>query len=84
MRERQQLESQIAAVEKVERELADQLGLIELGEAEGDAALVADAEKGLKSLQKEVERRQIELVASEVAPRIEHPSPAVSGGPAPG
>ena len=45
MRERQQLESRIATIERMEREIADQTGLIELGEAEGDAAIVAEAGK---------------------------------------
>jgi peptide chain release factor 2 len=64
MRERQHLDSQIGAVEHLEKELADQTGLIELGEAEGDAAIVADAEKALKALQQEAGRRQIESMLS--------------------
>ncbi len=57
MRERQQLESQIGAVERMERELDDQTGLIELGEAEGDADVVAEAEEALRGLHAEAERR---------------------------
>jgi peptide chain release factor 2 len=64
MRERTHLESQIAAVERLERELDDQTGLIELGEAEGDADIVADAETALKALKIEVERRQVETMLS--------------------
>ena len=64
MRERQQLDSRIAAVEHLEKELADQIGLIELGGAEGDAAVVAEAEAALKALHKEAERRQIESMLS--------------------
>ncbi len=64
MRERQQLDEQIGAVERLERDLADQVELIELGEAEGDKAIVAEAEAALKALQAEVERRQIETMLS--------------------
>ena len=64
MRERQHLESQIATVERIERELADQTGLIELGEAEGDAGVVAEAEAALRELAAEAERRQTESMLS--------------------
>lgn len=64
MRERQQLDGQIAAVEHLENEVADQTGLIELGEAEGESSVVAEAEKTLKRLAEEAERRQIETMLS--------------------
>lgn len=64
MRERQQLADGIAAVEKFEREVADQVGLIELGEAEGDTGVVTEAENTLKALRVEAERRQIETMLS--------------------
>jgi peptide chain release factor 2 len=64
MRERQQLADGIAAVEKFEREVADQVGLIELGEAENDAGVVTEAENTLKALRAEAERRQIETMLS--------------------
>jgi peptide chain release factor 2 len=64
MRERQHLESQIATVERIERELADQTGLIELGEAEADAGVVAEAEAALRELAAEAERRQTESMLS--------------------
>jgi peptide chain release factor 2 len=64
MRERQQLDAQIKTVERLERELADHVGLIELGEAEGDASIVAEAEEALKALRTETERRQIETMLS--------------------
>jgi peptide chain release factor 2 len=64
MRERQHLDTQINAVEHLDRELADQTGLIELGEAEGEASVVADAESALKALAREAERRQIESMLS--------------------
>jgi peptide chain release factor 2 len=64
MRERQQLADQIASVERMEKELADQGGLIELGEAEGEAGVVAEAEAALKTLRAEAERREVETMLS--------------------
>jgi len=64
MRERQQLESQIGAVQHIEQELADQTDMIELAESEGDDALVAEAEAALEKLLAEAERRQIESMLS--------------------
>jgi peptide chain release factor 2 len=64
MRDRQRLADQIAVVEELERELSDQTELIELGEAEGDAAVVTEAEAALTALGKSVEKRQIETMLS--------------------
>jgi len=64
MRERQHLESQIGDVERIEKELGEQTELIELGEAEGDSAVVAEAEAALKVLAADAERRQIESMLS--------------------
>jgi peptide chain release factor 2 len=64
MRERQRLDTAITAVRRVERELADNLGLIELGEAEGDAGIVADAEAEVARLAEEMSRRQVETLLS--------------------
>ena len=64
MRERQHLETQIAAVERIERDVADQTGMIELGEAEGDKDIVAEAEAALKAIAADAERRQTESMLS--------------------
>jgi peptide chain release factor 2 len=64
MRERQHLADQIASVERLEREVADQVGLIELGEAEGATEIVTEAENALKALRAEAERREIETMLS--------------------
>jgi peptide chain release factor 2 len=64
MRERQRLERQIEAVVRLERELADAVGLIELGEAEGEEEVVADAERQLKALRQDLEARQVEALLS--------------------
>ena len=64
MRERNKLERAITGYRQVERELEDQLGLIDLGEAEGDAAIVAEAEAKLESLRAEVAKRELESLLS--------------------
>jgi peptide chain release factor 2 len=64
MRERTQLEGAVESCRRVERELDDLLGLIELGEAEGDAAVVAEAEENLNALATEARRREIEALLS--------------------
>jgi peptide chain release factor 2 len=64
MRERQHLDDAIGAVRTTERELEDNIGLIELGEAEGDSGVVADAEKQIERLASEMARRQVETLLS--------------------
>ncbi len=64
MRERQTLESQIGDVERLEKEVADQVELIELGEAEGDDVIVAESEASLKRLAAEAGRLQLESMLS--------------------
>ena len=71
MRERQHLESQIGSVERMERELADQTGLIELGETEGDTGVIAEAENALRGLRAEAERRQVETMLSGEADHLD-------------
>ena len=64
MRERDALEDQLTAIGRIERDLDDQLTLIELGEEEGDAATVTEAEGALKRLKTEVARRELEALLS--------------------
>jgi peptide chain release factor 2 len=64
MRERTRLDTAIASVERLEREVSDQAELITMGEVEGDAQVVTDAETALKALKVEAERRQIETMLS--------------------
>ncbi|MEI9931999.1 MAG: PCRF domain-containing protein [Rhizomicrobium sp.] len=56
MRERQRLDSSIAAVRALENDLADALGLLELAESENDSAMVVDAEQSIEALKKRGER----------------------------
>ena len=64
MRERNALDDQLKAIGRIEQELDDQLTLIELGEAEKDEAIVAEAEAALKKLKTEVARRELEALLS--------------------
>ena len=50
MRERQILLDKLNGVEAMERELNDNVELIEMGEMEGDEGIVEDAESALRSL----------------------------------
>jgi len=64
MRKRQQLERAVATVRSLERELSDAVELIELGEAEGDETVVADAEAAIETLAHDIGRRQVETLLS--------------------
>jgi peptide chain release factor 2 len=64
MRERNGLEVRLAAVRTFERDLEDQIGLVELAEAEDDAEVEAEAIDHLRTLKTEVERLQIEAMLS--------------------
>ncbi|WP_156911781.1 peptide chain release factor 2 [Kaistia adipata] len=64
MRERQGLEDGINAVLTSERELADNIELIELGEMEGDASIIADAEAAIFALKGDVRKRQVNSMLS--------------------
>jgi peptide chain release factor 2 len=64
MRERQQLADQIDTIERLERDLADNIGMIELAEAEDDLSVAVEAEGALRAIQAEVERRQVETMLS--------------------
>jgi peptide chain release factor 2 len=64
MQERTSLEDSLSALGRIEREVEDHIGMIELGEAENDAGVVAEAETALKKLQAEVARRELEALLS--------------------
>src|SRR5437868_1652699 len=71
MQERTSLEDALQGIGKVERELEDNIGMIELGEAENDAGVVSEAEAALKDLKKEVARRELEALLSGEADRFD-------------
>ena len=64
MRKRQDLESRINTVLGLERVIADNTGLIELGELEGDQSIVGEAEKALLKLKDEVASQELETLLS--------------------
>src|SRR6202012_4920876 len=64
MRERQKLDSAMGDVRTLENELADATGLIEMAAAEGDGAMVADAEAAILSLQKRAEQARLQSMLS--------------------
>jgi peptide chain release factor 2 len=64
MRERQTLEKSIAIIQSIESELSDHVGMIELGEEEGDDEVVSEAENALKKLEKDMGKRQVDALLS--------------------
>jgi peptide chain release factor 2 len=64
MRDRNNLASRMDGVRKLERDVGDTLELIELAEAEGDAAMVADGMATLRALAEDAKRREIESLLS--------------------
>ena len=64
MRERQALSDSVETYRGLARELADTAELIELGEAEDDAEVVAEAEAALKDLRARAAQKEIEALLS--------------------
>ncbi len=64
MRERGRLAEQVDGVRRLERDVEDALGLIELAEAEGDEATIEAAVADLERLAEEAKRREIESLLS--------------------
>ena len=64
MRERTRLDGALQSFRDIEQELSDTVELIELGEAEADADVVAEAESALAALRDNVARRELESLLS--------------------
>lgn len=64
MQERTRLDNAIAACKGLETEMNDHVGMIELGEMEGDADIVAESEAALSELAKKAEGMEIETLLS--------------------
>ncbi|RDW13685.1 peptide chain release factor 2 [Paracoccus thiocyanatus] len=62
MRDRQMLSDAVETYRRIESELGDNAELIELGEAEGDDEIVADAESALKSLAELAAQKELEAL----------------------
>ncbi|MBI3418905.1 MAG: peptide chain release factor 2 [Proteobacteria bacterium] len=64
MKERTHLQNAIARVHKFENDMNDQIGLIEMAEAEGDAGIQKDAEKTLLGMAKQAAQLELESLLS--------------------
>jgi len=64
MRERQHIQDAVDVVLRLETEVEDTLGLIELAEEEGDSGVLEDAEKGLRALHAEALKHQVGTLLS--------------------
>ncbi len=64
MKERQRLETAITGIRALEQGLQDNVELIAMGEEEGDAEVVTEAENAIRALEKDVAERQIETLLS--------------------
>ena len=64
MRMRQELDDQISHCEQFAATLEESKELIELGEAEGDAEIVSEAEQALFELQKQTAKEQLQTLLS--------------------
>ncbi len=64
MRERTRLDQGVNGYLRIERELQDTLDLNELAEAEGDQAMIAEADRALAQLREEVGKRELESLLS--------------------
>jgi len=62
MRERQALVDSLSTYREIAQELDDQMELIEMGEAEGDAEVVSEAEAALKALEEKAAAKEIEAL----------------------
>ena len=62
MRDRQMLSDAIEGYKALAQELADQSELIELGEAEGDSEVVAEAEEAIRALRDRAAQKEIEAL----------------------
>jgi peptide chain release factor 2 len=64
MRKRQDLDGRISSVLRLEQTIEDNVELIELGDLEGDHAIVTEAEKTLSKLKAEVAEQELETLLS--------------------
>jgi peptide chain release factor 2 len=64
MRERNRLDNTIGGYRRLEQELEENLELIDLAEAEGDAAIVEEAEETLRAIRERAAKRQLESLLS--------------------
>ena len=64
MRERTRLEERIARIDDLERDLTDNVVLLELGEAEGDTDVVAESEAALVRMGEDAQKAELQTLLS--------------------
>ena len=64
MKERQHLADAVAIIRELEQGVADNIELIEMGEAEGDQEIIAEAEKALAEMARLAAQKQVEALLS--------------------
>lgn len=64
MKERNRLDAKIKAVRAIESGLADNVGLVEMGEEESDDAVVAEAQATLKQIRDQAQKLQLQSMLS--------------------
>ncbi len=64
MRERTQIETGLKTIDEMERELAENIELIELGEVEEDGDLIADAEAAISLLYTSAQKAELQTLLS--------------------
>jgi peptide chain release factor 2 len=64
MRERQRLDESLTSVRKLDNELADAKGLLEMAESEDDASMIKDAEDSIVAIGKRAEQLRLESMLS--------------------
>ena len=62
MKKRQDLDNRINGILKIQTTMADNIELIAMGEAENDQSIVADAEKALAALKKDVAAAELDEI----------------------
>ena len=64
MRRRQDLETRITGIQRIQQSVADNIELIAMGESEGDQSIVTEAEKALGGLMKDVAAVEMDALLS--------------------
>ena len=80
MRERQKLEQSTSSVKGLEAELNDGLGLLEMAEAENDAAMITDAEKSIEGLSKRARSVRVLVSVSNAMHLVARERPTIDVG----
>jgi len=64
MRRRQDLDTRIGGILKIEQSVSDNRDLIEMGEAEGDQSIVTEAEKSINALKTDISKVEMDALLS--------------------